>query len=100
MAKHWSEPLDPKRHLDFSSSTVGGRVVHTDPHSRLRGERITQPIHSSSTRPIEAGEHYWQRWYERLPKGLTRDVKRERVVAALDSALTDFGRGSEARHGS
>lgn len=115
MAKHWSEPLDPQRHRDFSSWTVGGSDVQTDSHSRLRGERayfvraegftfqfvsldqvreclawFREPIHPSSARSIEAGEHYWMPWYERLPKGLTRNPTREKIVSALEAALEDF----------
>jgi hypothetical protein len=122
MAKHWSEPLDPKRHLNFSSTTIGGSLVHTDAQSRLRGERASfvraagftfqfasldqvrdclawfkEPIHPSSARAIDTGEHYWQRWYERLPKGLTRNSKRQKIVAALEAALIDFATGSEPR---
>lgn len=122
MAKHWSEPLDAKRHLDLSATAVGGRRVHADARSRLRGERayfvraagftfqfasldhvrdclarFKEPIHPPSGRAIEAGEHYWQEWYERLPRGLTRNPKRQRIVAALEAALIDFATGNEPR---
>jgi hypothetical protein len=124
MAKHWSEPLDPKRHRNFFTSAIGGRAVCSDPHSRLRGGRayfvraegftfqfvsldqvreclawFKQPIHPSSADSTVDFEHYWQRWYERLPKGLTRNPKRERIVAALDAALADFANGTGPSRG-
>jgi len=117
MAKHWSEPLDPERHIDFRPPQIGGVPAETDTNSRLRGDRayfvrvsgftfqfvsldqlreclawFEQVIHPSSARPVECGEHYWQMWHERLPKGLTRSPKRERIAAALEAALADFGR--------
>jgi hypothetical protein len=117
MAKHWTEPLDPERHIDFMGQReVGGRRPETDPNSRLRGDRayfvrvsgftfqfvsldqmrdclawFELPIHPSSATPFDCGEHYWQAWHERLPKGLTRNPRRKKIVAALEEALTDFG---------
>ena len=35
-------------------------------------------------------EHYWQRWFERLPRWLSEEPRRARVVSALSRALEAF----------
>lgn len=49
-----------------------------------------QGHHGPNREPGVYLEHYWQRWYERLPKGLLAESKREKVIKALQSALADF----------
>ena len=58
-----------------------------------------QKIHPSSRLPNVTIEHYWQRWYERLPKGLTKESKRKKIIVALENALLDFSVGKESKAG-
>lgn len=120
MARMWTEPLDPKRHIDYLRTThIGG--FPTEPsrdrlierrvyfvkvcgftfqfHSLEQIERalahFEQRIHPTSMQPGVTLEHYWQLWYERLPQWLFEEQKRMRVVAALSRALRDFGREAD-----
>ena len=47
-------------------------------------------LHPARRTPGVFLEHYWQRWFERLPPGLLTDSKRLRVLKALDKALDQF----------
>ncbi|MDH5490881.1 MAG: hypothetical protein OEY14_02800 [Myxococcales bacterium] len=121
MSKHWKEPLDPSRHLDFmSGAEVGGRPRKPprDPlgeewaysvrvngftfefasldHVRECLAYCREKTHPARRQPGIDLEHYWQRWFERLPKGLLRGDKRERVVGALERALAEFEKGTES----
>lgn len=53
---------------------------------------FSTPIHPSSRRESIACEHYWQRWFERLPKGLSSEPKRTKMVNALQAALEELAR--------
>ncbi len=47
--------------------------------------------HPSRRRDIGGADHWeLERWFERLPLYLREESKRERVVAALQSALAEF----------
>jgi len=111
----WKERLDPTKHMDYmSTSHIGGFPVEA-PHDNLivkwayfvnvcsftfqfqSTEQIqeclnyfSQKTRPSSRRPVECGEHYWQRWYERLPMWLFEEPKRQKVVKALQKALVEF----------
>jgi hypothetical protein len=50
-----------------------------------------QKLHPTSRQPDVWLEHYWQRWFERLPQWLFEEPKRVKVVAALERAAKDFG---------
>ncbi len=115
MSKHWKEALDPERHRDFMScSAIQGRPRDA-PRDNLVQEwayfvqvnsftfefaslgqleeclaYCRKKVHESTRRPGIALEHYWQRWFERLPRGLLAGTKRERVVHAFERALDDF----------
>ena len=122
MPRHWIEPLDPDRHVDFMSSThVGGRPADcarsdskdvffvavsgfTFQFANLDQLRecldwFRTKTHPSSRLPDVTLEHYWQRWHERLPKGITKEPKRQKVVKALENALTDFSVGKQSKAG-
>lgn len=115
MSKHWKEPIDPSRHRDFMFGSGDGGYPRSAPPDPLipdwayfvRVNSFTfefasldqirqclsycrQKTHPSTRKPGITLEHYWQRWFERLPKGLLRGTKRERVVAALERAPKDF----------
>ena len=51
-----------------------------------------EPLHRTSRLPDVTLEHYWQRWFERIPQRLLQGAKRRKVVAALERALADFER--------
>lgn len=115
MARIWKEPLDEERHLEFMSTfAVGGMPI-----DRMRSDGsvyfvrecaftfqfasldqlrscidyFSTGIHPSRRVPGVHLEHYWQKWSERLPAGLTRTSKRRRIHAALRRALTEFTGG-------
>ena len=115
IARWWSEPLKPDKHLDFMSTChIGGVPIEAprDPlikrfvffievtgftfqFATLEQVRIAlayfeQRIHPSSRLPDIVLEHYWQRWFERLPQWLSKESRRIRVVSALSRALQDF----------
>ena len=54
-------------------------------------EYCREKVHPARRQPGITLEHYWQRWFERLPKGLLRGKKRDEVVAALERALSELG---------
>jgi hypothetical protein len=110
MAKIWKEPLDEERHKDFmSSATVGGGRPIADGwvyfvrecsftfQFMSRGqiqeclEFFSVKVHPARRRPGITLEHYWQHWYERLPRGLLAESKRVRIKKALERALDEFG---------
>lgn len=113
MARIWRGALDPERHRDFMTGAqdAGGRPLDgtSGPyvyfvrecgftmefpsleHVREARDWFADKTHASSRRPGVALEHYWQRWFERLPKGLVGGTKRTRMLAALDRALEEFG---------
>ena len=51
---------------------------------------FSQKIHPSSRLPDVELEHYWQRWYERLPIWLSEEPKRQKVIKALQKARDQF----------
>lgn len=118
MARWWSEPLDAERHRDFMSTYHAGGVPIEPPRDRLIERRVffveaagftfqfasleqiraalgyfEQRVHSGSRRPGVELEHYWQRWFERLPQWLSEEPRRARVVSALSRALQAFEAG-------
>ena len=119
MARMWTEPFDCERHVDYMQTTHVGGVVPQPPLDRLI-ERLVyfvevcgftfqfhsveqleqaldhfkQKTHPTSAQPGIALEHYWQRWFERLPQRLYEESKRRRVVEALSRALLQWRRPS------
>jgi hypothetical protein len=61
---------------------------------RLCLKFFEQKVHPSSRRPEIYLEHYWQRWFERLPQWLFEEAKRAKVITALERAAKDFGEGT------
>lgn len=110
MAKIWSEPLDPARHVDHFYSRTFPRTKKHDGELayfvRVAGftfefvsvaqireclEWFSTPIHPSSRLPNigpEKGE--WQPWHSRLPAAIKKGSRRERVIAAMRQALVQF----------
>lgn len=114
MGKHWKEKADPTKHRDFMSTyQIGGVPIE-------RSEQLLQQqvyfvkecsfvfcfvnlnqleeaidFFSKKTHPARRAynsglEHHWQHWSTRLPKGLTANSKREKILKALRKAYIDF----------
>jgi hypothetical protein len=117
MAHIWKERRDPEKHVDhMQTSQLGGfpvesasdRLIVRDVYFvEVCGftfqfqslDQITEALayfrqktYPSSRLPDVTLEHYWQRWYERLPQWLFEEPKRQRVVAALQRAADIFSR--------
>ena len=59
---------------------------------------FSQKVRPTSRWPYPvAGISHWeaQRWFERLPKGLLKESRRPKVVAALQATLAEFGRATQ-----
>lgn len=115
MARIWKERLDPNKHREYLDTTwVGGLPPQPAKdnllvswvyfvevcsftfqfHSIEQIERcltyFSQKTHPSSRLPNCDLEHYWQRWFERLPLWLSEEPKRQKVLKALRKALDEF----------
>jgi len=112
MARIWKEKLDVNKHRDYMQSTWIGGVPPARPKGNLIEswvyfvdvcsftfqfhsieqikeclEYFSQKTHPSSRQSGCELEHYWQRWFERLPQWLYEEAKRQKVVKALTMAL-------------
>jgi len=112
MAKFWREEVDPARHRDFMSGyqDSGGLPVDaarlqwvyfvrecgvTLQFVSLDQLREAREYFALSRLPASrrggiGSEHYWQRWWERLPAGLVRAPKKRKMLAALEGALAHY----------
>ena len=116
MSKHWREELDPATHRDFMKGfqdagglprspvrdsmipawayfvTVAGFTFEFASVAQIEEclEYCREKVHPSTRERVQY-DHFWNPWFSRLPKGLLRGNKRERVVAALERALAEFG---------
>ena len=110
---HWKEPLDVARHRDFLSGAQDAGGVPVDrsisdgwvyfvrvcgftfsfvnlDQVREAIQYFGQTVHPARRSPDRHLEHYWQRWFERLPAGFIGGSKRTRVRRGLTVALTSF----------
>ena len=55
---------------------------------------FSHKIHSTSRLPNNKLEHYWQRWFERLPSGIHRDPSRTRILNTLYRLKQSMGEGT------
>lgn len=116
MSRHWKERFDPEKHRDFMSGyqDAGGLAVepakdnllatwayfvraasftfqfHSITQIREAKDYFSKTIHPARREHGHEMEHYWQRWFERLPPGLNGGSKRERILKALNEAITAF----------
>lgn len=113
MSKHWKKIADSKIHMDFmDTSWVGGIPISFEgkltkqcvffvrecsfTFQFISLEQIETMIShfEQKTHPSERDfnglEHYWQKWYERLPSNLLKESKRTRILKALKKALKEF----------
>ena len=113
----WKEKLDPNKHTDFmTSSWIGGMEAEKSRDNLVVEwvyfvkecsftfqfvsleqldkciEYFSHEIPPNTIKPEVDLEHYWQRWYERLPKGLIARKKREKILKALEKAKSEFDR--------
>ena len=113
MAQIWKERLNPEKHRDFMTEAqeAGGRPVE-QPRDNLLEKWVyfvqtpdcqlqfierdhaleakcyfEQKIHPARREWNNGLEHYWQRWFERLPAGIHRDPNRERMLDALNKLI-------------
>lgn len=115
MSKHWKEKTNLEEHIDIdymSTAHIGGLPIQNSP---AKGEWVyfvtecsftfqfvsleqlktakayfSLKVHPSTRRFHDGLEHYWQSWSERLPAGLIRGSKRERILKALEKAFQEF----------
>lgn len=116
MSKHWKEKADADKHVDYMSTYhVGGININFEGNKtgewvyfvRVGSftfqfvnleqlddmiEYVSQKVHPSTKAPNNGLEHYWHSWQERLPKGLLKGPRRDRILTALLKAKTDFTR--------
>jgi hypothetical protein len=113
MARIWKEALDLDRHRDFMSGAqdAGGAPVDRNRSDgwvyfvreggftfqfvnldQLREALayFSETVHRPNMIAGISLEHYWQRWFERLPPGLTGGSKRISIKKALTRALVEF----------
>lgn len=55
-------------------------------------EYFEKKVHPSTIDEHPPYEHYWQPWYCKLPKGITKNGKREKVLKALNQILEKWGK--------
>jgi hypothetical protein len=97
-ARHWRAPtLEPHR-VTFVRVAGFTFEFHSLEQIRLCLAFYRQRLQQTSRLPIETGEYggdhtETQRWFERLPLYLREEPKRQKVVKALELALTQASTG-------
>ncbi|MCW8879960.1 MAG: hypothetical protein OQK04_18130 [Kangiellaceae bacterium] len=112
MSKVWREEADPKKHADFMSNCMEGGMPISKSRDNLIPkwvyladvcnftfqfaslkqvkeciEYFEKKVHPGTIGEHPPYEHYWQQWYCKLPKGINRGNKREKVLKALNQIL-------------
>ncbi|HLU08313.1 MAG TPA: hypothetical protein VK003_01495 [Oceanobacillus sp.] len=120
MARIWKEKLDLERHRDymrypFARGSHRNAIPKAPPDKLIEKwvyfvdvcsftfqfhsiEQIQECLDYFSQKPIPSSgksggkqlEPYWRAWHERLPMWLKEEPKRQKVVKALERALTEF----------
>ncbi|RFA26259.1 hypothetical protein CAI21_17420 [Alkalilimnicola ehrlichii] len=116
MSRVWREIADPKKHRDFMSSFTEGGIPVEKSRDNLVSKWVylahvcnftfqfvsldqvreckayfEQKTHPSTRGPHPPWEHYWHPWYCKLPKGINKGVKRQKVVKVLNEILAKWG---------
>jgi len=116
MSKVWREKADPKKHFDFMSNhNEGGIPIQKSRNNLIEKwvylaevcnftfqfasiEQVKEcksyfenKIHPSTMGGNPPFEHYWHPWFSKLPKGINKGVKRQKVIKALDKILSKWG---------
>ena len=122
MSKVWREIADPAIHTDFMSTRhVGGIPIEASSDNLIEKwvyfadvcnftfqfssieqviecrEYFSRAVHPSTRESGHELEHYWHPWYSRLPKGLTKDAKREKVLSVLNKIIDKWGGHTDRR---
>jgi len=112
MTKVWREIADPEKHRDFMSTyNEGGAIVHKSRDNLIEKwvylvdvcnftfqfvnldqvkeciKYFEKKVHPSTIDEHPPYEHYWQPWFCKLPKGINKDVKRQKVLKALNQVV-------------
>jgi len=112
MNKVRREIADPKKHSDFMSSYNEGGIPIEKRKDNLINKWVyiaevcnfafqfqsieqvkeckaffEQKTHPSTRDIHPPHEHYWHPWYCKLPKGIIKEVNRQKVLKALNSIL-------------
>ena len=116
MAKIHRELADPKKHSDFMSSSIEGGMPVSKSRSNLVPkwvyladvynftfqfasiEQVRQCIayfesktHPSTISQHPPHEHYWHPWYCKLPKGINKGVRKQKVLKVLKQIIARWG---------
>ena len=115
MSRIWKESFDPAKHRDYMATYHTGGLISDTARDNLverwvyfvrvasftfqfhSPEQIEEArayfaktVHPARREPGHELEHYWQRWFERLPRGIQGGTKRPRVLKALEEAIAVF----------
>ncbi len=102
MAKYWKDELPKYRWINELTPTyiyyieVCKFTFHFTEIEHIKETRdwFSEKIHKSTRLPdgpwLQSEHDVAQRWYERLPASIKKSSKRERVIKALDDAITKF----------
>ena len=115
MGKYWREKLDIRKHRDHMSYYEGNcaikkpkdnlviswvyfievqgfvmEFISIDQVKQAR-EYFSVKAHQSTREYHNGIEHSWQPWYCRLPKGLNKEVNRQRIIKLLDLVILKWG---------
>jgi hypothetical protein len=116
MSRIWKERFDVAKHRDFMTGyqDAGGLLIdsirdnlltkwvyfvrvasftfqfHTIAQIAEAHAYFSKTVHPARRESGHELEHYWQRWFERLPPGLNGGTKRVTILKALEAALDRF----------
>ncbi len=115
MSRVWREIADPKKHSDFMSTANEGGIPIEKSRDNLIQKWVylakvcnftfqfadinqvkeakayfEKKIHPSTRGNHPPYEHYWHPWYCKLPKGINKGIKRQKVLKALNSILKQW----------
>ena len=121
MSRVWKEVADPKKHYDFMSTyNEGGIPIEKSNdnlvpkwvyHAEVCGftfqfasleqvieckEYFEKNVHPTTRDQHPPYEHYWHPWYCKLPKGINKGAKRQKVIKALNKLLDNFHNQADA----
>ncbi len=113
MSKIWREKADPTKHSDFMSTYMEGGVPiqkskdnliekwvyfasvcnFTFQFASIKQVKECKAYFESKVHPSTCNnnlppyEHHWHPWYCKLPKGINKEVKRQKILKVLDQLL-------------
>ncbi len=112
MSKVRREIADPNKHSDFMSSYVEGGIPVPKSRDNLIKKWVyladvcnftfqfscieqvkeckayfENKVHPTTRDAHPPYEHCWHPWYSKLPKGINKGVKRQKVIKALNQIL-------------